>query len=63
MIAEFKKQLFTHSYLGLGMDAAMARATELLKLQLLQQLQHRPDAGRQQEPGQGPVEDPCLPIG
>ncbi|PNG99613.1 Golgi apyrase, partial [Tetrabaena socialis] len=41
-------RLYAHSYLGLGMDAAQARAAELV-------LRRRPRTGN--------VADPCLPIG
>ena len=40
--------LYTRSYLGLGMDAALARAAEVVHMK------HH---------GPGLVQDPCLPTG
>ncbi|GFR41027.1 hypothetical protein Agub_g1459, partial [Astrephomene gubernaculifera] len=54
-------RLFTHSYLGLGMDSALARAAEYVLQRQRQQQQHLGPGER--HPRVSTVADPCLPVG
>lgn len=51
-------QLYSHSYLGMGMDAALARMLDLVDLEHAQQQQQASKVG-----GARPVINPCLPRG